>query len=154
MTQLNLAQKEELIRRMCGYVVHSHVQGIELVQITGEEITLRLPYKDSLVGNPDTGALHGGVITMMLDQTLGMAGLAHDQIGPHITPTLDLRIDHMGVAEGGKDLYAAGRAYRVTERIAFLEGIAWTESRHRPVARATGSFVIMPDVDLRQEMAQ
>lgn len=85
---------------MCEFVVHSQLKGIDVVSIDNSEITLRLPYDPSMVGNLDNGALHGGVITMLLDQTLGLSGIAHDQVGTHITPTLDLRIDHMGLPKG------------------------------------------------------
>ena len=34
---------------------------------------MRLPYSAQLVGNPDTGVVHGGVITALLDQACGMA---------------------------------------------------------------------------------
>ncbi|WP_156507811.1 hypothetical protein [Halioglobus sp. HI00S01] len=76
--------------------MHSQLKGIDVVSIDKSEITLRLPYDPSMVGNLDTGALH----TMLLDQTLGLSGIAHDQVGTHITPTLDLRIDHMGLPKG------------------------------------------------------
>jgi hypothetical protein len=36
------------------------------------------------------------------------------------------------------------------ECIVFVEGCAWGESRQLPIARATGSWVKMPDLDLRQ----
>ena len=153
MTPLTQAQKSDLVARMCHYIPHARHQGIHLIAVDGDEITLCLPYRDELVGNPDNGALHGGALTVLLDHTLGTAGIAHDEIGPHITPTLDLRIDHMGITPKGQDLYAAARAYRVTRRIAFVEGIAWVKSREEPVARATGSWVIMRDVDLREVLA-
>jgi uncharacterized protein (TIGR00369 family) len=133
---------------MCHYIPYAHHLGIHLVSVDGDEVTLCLPYRDELVGNPDNGALHGGALTVLLDHTLGVAGIANDDVGPHITPTLDLRIDHLGVTPPRRDLYAAARAYRVTRRIAFVEGCAWVESREQPVARATGSWVIMREVDL------
>jgi hypothetical protein len=34
-------------------------------------VTMRLPYREELVGNPDTGAIHSGVLTVLLDHTLG-----------------------------------------------------------------------------------
>lgn len=153
MTPLTQQQKADLVARMCHYIPHARHQGIHLVEIAGDEITLRLPYRDQLVGNPDNGALHGGALTVLLDHTLGTAGIAHDQVGPHITPTLDLRIDHLGITPAGSDLYAAARAYRVTQRIAFVEGLAWVDNRDQPVARARGSWVIMRDVDLREVLA-
>lgn len=153
MTRLTHPQKTALLARMCRYIPYAQQLGIHLVALEGDEVTLCLPYRDALVGNPDNGALHGGALTVLLDHTLGVAGIAHDEAGPHITPTLDLRIDHLGITPPGRDLYAAARAYKVTRRIVFVEGIAWVESRERPVARATGSWVIMREVDLAKMTA-
>ena len=91
---------------MCHYIPHARHQGIHLVQVTGDEITLCLPYREALVGNPDSGALHGGALSVLLDHTLGTAGIAHDDIGPYITPTFDMRIDHLSVSPAGRDLFA------------------------------------------------
>jgi len=153
MTRLTQEEKADLVSRMCLYIPLARRQGIYLVGVSGDEITLCLPYREELVGNPDNGALHGGALTLLLDHTLGTASIAHDDGGPHMTPTLDLRIDHLGITPRRSDVFAAARAYRVTRRIAFVEGLAWVESRERPIARATGSWVIMRDVDLRDVLA-
>jgi len=145
---LSQDQKIRIIRRMCGYIPHAAELGLELVAIEGEELTLRLPYRRELVGNPDTGALHGGALTVLLDQTLGIASICSDRVGAMITPTLDLRIDHLGVAPAGRDVLAAGRVYRASRRVLFIEGEAWCETRDRPIARATGTWVMRPDLDL------
>ena len=150
---LTHAEKSALLDKMCHYIPHARRQGIHLVELVGDEVTLCLPYREELVGNPDTGAVHGGAISVLLDHTLGICSMANDEVGPHLTPTLDLRIDHLGIAPQDRDIYAAARAYRVTRRISFVEGIAWVESREVPIARATGSWVIMRDVDLREMIA-
>lgn len=153
MAGLTQQEKTDLLARMCHYIPYARHLGIRLVGIQGDEVSLCLPYRAELVGNPENGALHGGALTVLLDHALGVAGIANDEVGPHITPTLDLRIDHLGVTPPGSDLFAAARAYRVTRRIAFVEGIAWAESRERPVARATGSWVIMREVNLLEMTA-
>jgi uncharacterized protein (TIGR00369 family) len=140
---LDNAAKLELTRQFARHTPHSHLQGIRVERVEGDEITLCLPYRDELVGNPETGVIHSGALTVLLDQTLGMAGLCSDLLPPTLTPTLDLRIDHLGVAAAGRDIYAVGRLYRATQRIIFVEGFAYSESRDRPVARATGNFVRM-----------
>ena len=58
---------------MCAHITHGNLQGIRLESIDGDELTLRLPYRTELVGNPDTGVIHGGALTVLLDQTLGIA---------------------------------------------------------------------------------
>jgi acyl-coenzyme A thioesterase PaaI-like protein len=40
------------------------------------------------------------------------------------------------------------RVYKVTRRVIFVEGFAYCESRDKPIARATGSWVLMPELAL------
>jgi len=147
---LDQGEKAEYISRICEYIPHARLQGLRLERIHGEEVTLRLPYRDELVGNPETGAIHSGALTVLLDHTMGIAGICCNQVGAVMTPTLDLRIDHLGVAPAGKDILASSRVYRVTRRILFVEGTAFCESPDIPIARATGSWVLMPELDLRK----
>ncbi|RLQ22039.1 hotdog fold thioesterase [Seongchinamella sediminis] len=122
---MSSSEKSELLSKMCHYIPHARYQGIHLVSVNHEEVELCLPYRDELVGNPDNGAVHGGALTVLLDHTLGIASITHDEVGACITPTLDLRIDHLGVVASGRDIFAAAKTYRVTRRIAFVEGLAW-----------------------------
>ena len=100
------------------------------------------------MGDPDAGTLHGGVLTVLLDQTLGMASVCCDATEPSVTPTLDLRIDHLCVAPPGMDVFASARVYKATRKILFVEGCAYCESKENPIARATGSWVRVGDIDL------
>ena len=141
------SEKSRIIERMCSFIPHCMLLGIRLEQVIGEEVTLRLPYRPDLVGNPETGVIHGGALTVLLDQTLGTAGICCDRVGTMITPTLDLRIDHLGAAPAGLDILACARVYKATRRILFVEGFAYSQSRDEPIARATGSWVQMPELD-------
>ena len=116
--------------------------------VVGEELTLKLPFQDALIGDAEAGTLHGGALTVLLDQTLGLATLCSNLGDPAVTPTLDLRIDHLRIAPPGMDVYATAKVYRSTRKILFVEGVAYCESREKPIARAVGSWVRVADVDL------
>lgn len=133
---------------MGDHIPHTALLGIQVVCVDGEELTLKLPYQKELVGDPGAGTLHGGALTVLLDQTLGMSTVCSDRVEPSVTPTLDLRIDHLGVAPPGMDIFASARVYKATRKILFVEGFAYCESRDKPIARATGSWVRIGDVDL------
>lgn len=141
-------EKDRLIRIMSRFIAHTHAIGITVEKIEGEELTLRLPYADNLVGDPRTGILHGGVITVLLDQTLGVSALASDALAPSIAPTLDLRIDHLRVAPPGKDILATASVYRTTRKVLFIRGIAYWDSPENTIARATGTWLRLDTVDL------
>jgi uncharacterized protein (TIGR00369 family) len=141
-------EKHRLVKLMADYIPHTAMLGIEVACVEGEELTLKLPYNPDLVGDVESGTLHGGALTVLLDQTLGMSTVCSDLVSPSITPTLDLRIDHLGVAPAGKDIFASAHVYRATRKVLFVEGFAYCESKDKPIAKAMGSWVVVGDVDL------
>ena len=148
MPVLSNSQKYNLVKIMNDHIPHAALLGIQVERIDGEELTLKLPYQTVLVGDSDAGTLHGGVLTVLLDQTLGMATVCCDATEPSVTPTLGLRIDHLCVAPPGMDVFASARVYKATRKILFVEGCAYCESKENPIARATGSWVRVADIDL------
>lgn len=145
---MSFEQKYRLVKIMSEHIPHTALLGIQIVGIDGDELTLKLPYQKSLVGDPEAGTLHGGALTVLLDQTLGMSTICSARVEPSVTPTLDLRIDHLGVAPSGMDIFACAHVYKTTRKILFVEGFAYCESRDKPIAKATGSWVRVADVDL------
>ena len=104
---------------------------------------MRLPYSEKLIGDPDTGVLHGGVITALLDQTAGMVARPPEADAEGIAiATLDLRIDYMGPATPGEDLWATGECYKRTKNIAFIRAWAFHEAREDPVATCVAAFMM------------
>ena len=57
-------------------IPHNKALGMELLELERGEAKFRLPYDEKLVGNPDTGVLHGGAITALLDASSGAAVFA------------------------------------------------------------------------------
>lgn len=148
MVPLTHEEKTRFINMMGEFIPHTNSLGVVLHSIEGSELTLRLPYQEDLVGDPTTGILHSGALTVLLDQTLGLSAVCSDEFAPSVTPTLDLRIDHLGVAPPDKDIYATGKVYKATRKVLFVEGHAWCESRDKPLARATGTWVRVMEIDL------
>jgi len=122
--------------------------GGEILEIGGGRSRMRLPYAPHLVGNPDTGVVHGGVITAMLDQTCGVAvASALKEIMPFAT--LDLRIDYMKPAKPHTDIFVEAECLKVTHEVAFTRGIAYQISREEPIALSTGAFMLIRDRDTK-----
>jgi uncharacterized protein (TIGR00369 family) len=115
--------------------------GIELVSVEHAEAVLRLPYRDDLVGDPDTGVIAGGAVTTLLDHTLGQAVWA---TLPEYTPiaTLDLRIDYMRPAEPGLAITAHAHCYKLTRSVAFVRAQAYDKDPSEPVATAQAAFML------------
>lgn len=122
-------------------VPHIRELGMHAVAVGAEGVVMCQPYQERLVGNPETGVLHGGVVTTLIDSACGLAVLAAmDSPGP--IATLDLRIDYLKPAAPGKDLLATAHCYKLTRHIAFVRATAHHEDADDPVAAAQATFII------------
>lgn len=120
---------------------YGKLSGLTLERMQPSEAWTSLPYLPVFVGDSETGVLHGGVVTALLDETAGLSvQLALDK--PTVIATLDLRIDYQRPATPGVALQCHSHCYRVTRSIAFIRAEAYQESEADPVATATGCFMI------------
>lgn len=116
---------------------------MEFVGAEGREVTVRVPYGQHLIGDPDTGVIHGGVITATLDNASGWAVRCHEDWADGTSmATLDLRIDYMRPATPEKTLVVHAWCYKLTRNIAFVSGIAHEGDRDDPVAASTAAFMM------------
>jgi uncharacterized protein (TIGR00369 family) len=119
--------------------------GISLSKVEDMVLTTELPYRDDLVGDPESGALHGGVLTAMLDATCGIAVMVKLEKLTRIA-TLDLRIDYLKPTTQKSTLYSRCTCYKLTQQVAFVQGIAFQiddQGEEDEVAKATGTFMII-----------
>lgn len=141
MSQLALA---DMLDRLVTGSPHTHAIGLSLVSVEGDLVTLKAPYREDLVGDPDTKVLAGGVVTAVLDHACGMAVWAAMNRFTSIA-TLDLRIDYMRPAKPGLDLMARARCYKLTRSVAFVRAWAYDEDPEDPVAAAQSAFMLDSD---------
>jgi uncharacterized protein (TIGR00369 family) len=138
-TPLSFAELAQAIEGRRSF--YGRISGLQLDRAAPAEVWTRLPYHPVFVGDTQTGVLHGGVVTAMLDESCGMAvQLALD--GTRAIATLDLRIDYQKPATPGLTISAHSLCYRVTRSIAFVRSTAYQESENDPVATATACFMI------------
>ena len=122
------------------FTPHAKMLGFKFVAVDIGRVTLSLPYAEHLIGNSDTGVIHGGAITALLDQASGFAALS--SFKPlRAVATLDLRIDYMRAATPGKTVIAEARAYKTTKHLAFVRAIAHEGNVDDPVASSQASFM-------------
>lgn len=108
---------------------------------TDDGVTLRLPWRADLVGDPESRVIAGGVVTALLDHGMGLA--TWDRIGKFKPiATLDMRIDYMRPAIPERDLMVTARCYKLTRSVAFVRAFAYDDSPEDPVAAAQAAFVL------------
>ena len=123
---------------------HARALGFEFIAAEKGMATLKLPNRDDLVGDPDSGVIAGGAVTALLDHVCGHAVMMALDSMTSIA-TLDLRIDYMRAAEPGLGVYAEARCYKVTRSIAFVRASAWDRDREDPLATAQAAFMVNSD---------
>lgn len=127
-------------QRFLSALRHCQVLNMEVEAVDEERVILRLPYSPTIVGNPQTGAIHGGAITTLMDTCLGMATLcALPQF--EVCPTLDLRIDYMGPGVADQDVLGEARCYRVSRDVIFIRGTAYQSDPQQPIAEVVGTYM-------------
>ena len=118
--------------REIGMRLHQAGDGVAVVSV---------PYDERLIGDPETGVLHGGVVTALLDTACGWAVMAAPA-KLKSTATLDLRIDYMRPATAGEAVFARAECYRLTRSIGFARAVAYHTDPADPVATAQGAFIL------------
>jgi uncharacterized protein (TIGR00369 family) len=131
----------ELLPMLASGAAHTHALGFQFAGVEGDRVRIRAPYRDDLVGDPDTGVLAGGLVTTLLDHAGGLAvWVALGRFQP--VATLDLRVDYMRAAEAGRDLLAEARCFRLTHSIGFVRAWAFESDPADPVAAAQAAYVL------------
>lgn len=120
---------------------HAAALGFSLVRVSPGEAVIRAPYREDLIGDPETGVMHGGVVTALLDHASGTAAFAG--LGAEkALATLDLRLDYMRPATPGEDVIAEARTVKISGLIAFVSAIAHNGDPDDPVATAHAAFMV------------
>ncbi len=122
-------------------VPHNRALGLQALEAFDDGLLTKLPYDRRFVGNPETGVLHGGVITSFIDATAG-ASIMIAMGKPRRIATLDLRIDYLRPGTPEQDVLCRGTCYKLTRQIAFVRALAHHGDEADPIASATGTFMI------------
>jgi uncharacterized protein (TIGR00369 family) len=120
-------------------VGHGRALGMEYGASGDDWTELVLPWREELVGVPDSGILASGAIVSLIDTASGTAvWVALGKFIPLVT--IDMRIDYLRPAFRGESVRARCECTKLTRRIAFTRGTAFVGDK--PIAYSSGTFMI------------
>lgn len=111
--------------------------GIKVVELAEGRVKLCIPFKPELVGDPRRPALHGGVLSTLVDVTGGFAVWTSCHLEDRIA-TIDLSVDYLRPA-GAKDLFAEAEVRLLGNRVGNASVVLWSADepeKHVAVGRA------------------
>lgn len=153
------AERDAMLGRLLETVPYHRLLGVRFDRL-GDELTARLPYHQSLIGNPMIPAIHGGVTGSFLE-IAAMMQMAWDvtrrclEAGgdeaeairagnfPPMPKTIDITIDYLRTGRP-RELFARSRVQKAGRRVVNLHVEAWQDERERPVAMLRGNFLLPP----------
>ena len=130
----------DLIKRIFEEAIpFNRFLGLEATEVKEGLVRLELPFREEFVGNPVLPALHGGVVSMLLDTAGGAA--VWTRLGPTDTvSTVDLRVDYLRPGRLER-LVAVATVVRLGNRVGVVELRAFHPGSDRePVAAGMGVY--------------
>jgi uncharacterized protein (TIGR00369 family) len=126
--------------KLASQVGHGRAVGMNYHGHGDDWIELSLPWREQLVGVPESGILASGAIVSLVDTSAGMSVcIARGHFRP--MATLDLRIDYLKPAPKGATVYARCQCYKITRSVAFVRGTAHLGDIDDPIAQAALTFM-------------
>ena len=127
--------------KLAGQLGHTRALGMAFVAAGEDWVELKLPWREALVGVPETGVLASGAIVSLIDTASGTSvWVRQGRFTPLVT--VDLRIDYLRAAERGETIHARCHCTKLTRRIGFARGIAHGGDPERPIADSAGTFML------------
>ena len=136
-----MSNKLQMARQFIQALPHSKALGMDLVDLGEGSAEITMPYDDKLIGDPQTGVIHGGAVSALMDTCCGAAVMSHPS-NPATTATMDLRIEYLRAATPGQAITTRATCYHVTRSVAFVRATATDEDAENLVATATGTFTL------------
>ena len=131
----------ERARKFFQSLPHAVALGMQPEDMGEGVAVMSMPWREDLVGDPETGVIHGGAVSALMDTCCGAAAMSHPLL-MGVTATIGLRIDYMRPATPHQSIRVRAECHHITRSVAFVRAVATDDDTDRPVATATGTFTV------------
>ena len=108
--------------------------------ISGDELTVVMPFSAHLIGNPMLPALHGGSTAAMLELT-ATAQLALLHPRARLPRPINVTVAYLRSGRAA-DTFARAHVSKAGRRVANVTVEAWQDRRAQPIAALTAHFLL------------
>lgn len=115
---------------------------LELEVISAGHIKYRMPVKEKHLATPI--AIHGGVLSAMMDAVLGVASLSASCHDGKLVSTVEFKINYLAPARLGDVLIGEGKVIQKGNRLIIADGSIALESGDKMIAKGMGTFSAYP----------
>ena len=130
---------KEFLHLLHAIIPFNKFLGITVEDAREGQVRLTLPYRPELIGDASRPALHGGVISTLIDTAGGFAVWTQLAGIDDRVSTIDLRVDYL--SPGAPEmLYADASIVRVGNRVGVVDVRCWQPSQPQRTV-ATGKAV-------------
>jgi uncharacterized protein (TIGR00369 family) len=124
------------LRKMLHIAPFHRWLGLDVVDLTERELILEMPWREEIISNPMVQAVHGGILSALIDLT----GLyAINAFGGTARATADLHVDFHRPATPGS-MRAIGRVVKLGKQLSVAE-TRIEDSAQRLVASGRAAYV-------------
>lgn len=133
------AREQQDYRALVALIPYARFLGMQASTHAGR-LQLRLPFRDSLVGNPRRRAWHGGVTAAFMENT-ALLQLLLQLDEDRMPKSIDFAIDYL-LSGRPEPLHADCTVSRLGSRVAQVSVRCWQADADRPIAIARGHFLL------------
>ena len=135
-----MTSPSDIAQQFATFLPHCKALNMRMDLLEPSQATMSMPYDKRLIGDPETGVIHGGAMSALMDTCGGASVFMHPE-NAGASVTLDLRIDYMRPAKPGERIFAQSHCFHATRTVAFVRVTAWAgDKKDEMVATATGAF--------------
>lgn len=139
MGELELRIREEVEHRK-NLPGISNMLGLDVVNVDEQAQEIVTVFTAAPWAENVSGVVHGGVITSVIDSSMGIfcRGISYPRRGP----TINLNVNFLRPVSMGRQMYTRVKLLRRGRNLLWFQAESWSDSPDKPCASAEGTFYV------------